>query len=77
MGSYSLRASRLVTRTNGATTRDFAFHLETGLTKNIGLHISGGDKPATLVGFTSKVENALIAFNQALQLDFMLGMAAR
>jgi hypothetical protein len=39
VGSFSLRTSALVMRTDGATKGDFAFHLETGLTKRIGLHI--------------------------------------
>lgn len=39
VGTFSLRSAGLVTRADGATKGDFAFHLETGLTKNIGLHI--------------------------------------
>ncbi len=39
VGSFSLRTSALVMRMDGATKGDFAFHLETGLTKRIGLHI--------------------------------------
>jgi hypothetical protein len=106
VGSYSLRTSGLATRADGATKGDFAVHLETGVTENIGLHIrsdqflqarrselmfqfvawksqdgksgfapiiefeiptrSGGGKPATLVGFTSKFENSRVALNQAL-----------
>lgn len=106
VGSYSVRASGLATRADGTTKGDFAFHLETGLTDSIGLHIrsdqflaarrselmfqfvawksqdgesgfapiiefevptrSGGGKPATLVGFTTKLVNSQVAFNQAL-----------
>ena len=36
---YNLRFAGLATRTDGATKGDFAFHLETGLTKFIGLHV--------------------------------------
>lgn len=106
VGRYSLRTSALATRIDGATKGDVAFHLETGLTPTIGLHLrsdqflqsrrsevmfqfvawksqdgesgfapiiefevptrSGGGKPATLVGFTSKVGGPQFAFNQAL-----------
>ena len=37
VGSFSLRTSVLAMRIDGATKGDFAFHLETGLTKQIGL----------------------------------------
>ena len=109
VGSYSLRAAGLATRADGETEGDFAFHLETGLTETIGLHIrsdqflearrselmfqfiawkskdgesgfapiiefeiptrSGGGELATLVGFTSKLANSQVAFNQALHYD--------
>ena len=39
VGSFSLRTAALATRVDGKTQGDFAFHLETGLTKTIGLHI--------------------------------------
>lgn len=39
VGVFSLRASGLVTRADGKSEGDFAFHFETGLTKTIGLHI--------------------------------------
>lgn len=39
VGSFSLRTSALAMRIDGETKGDFAFHLETGLTKRIGLHI--------------------------------------
>lgn len=39
VGGFSLRTGILATRVNGKTQADFAFHLETGLTKHIGLHI--------------------------------------
>ena len=109
VGSYSLRTSGLATRIDGETKGDFAFHLETGLTENIGLHIrsdqflqsrrsevmfqfaawksqdgksgfapiiefevptrSGGGKPATLVGFTTKLANSQVAFNQSFHYE--------
>ena len=39
VGSFSLRTAALATRVDGTTQGDVAFHLETGLTKTIGLHI--------------------------------------
>ena len=39
VGSYSVRLSGLATRADGKTEGDFAFHLETGLTDRLGLHI--------------------------------------
>lgn len=39
VGTYSGRLSGLATRTDGKTDGDFAFHLETGLTEKLGLHI--------------------------------------
>lgn len=39
VGSYSTRLSGLRTRIDGATKGDFAFHVETGLTESIGLHL--------------------------------------
>lgn len=39
VGNFNLRVLGIGTRAGGQTVRDFAFHLETGLTRNIGLHI--------------------------------------
>ena len=39
VGSYSLRVAALTSRIDGKTQNDFAFHLEMGLTKLIGLHV--------------------------------------
>ena len=40
VGTYSLRTSALLTKPmDGKSKGDFAFHLETGLTKFVGLHI--------------------------------------
>lgn len=39
VGKWNLRAAGLATRADGSTDGDFAFHLETGITKLIGLHI--------------------------------------
>lgn len=109
VGSYSLRTSGLATRIDGETKGDFAFHVETGLTETIGLHVrsdqflqsrrsevmfqfvawksqdgesgfapviefevptrSGGGKPATLVGFTTKLANPRVVFNQSFHYE--------
>jgi len=39
VGVYNLRVLGIVNRVDGATKGDFGFHLETGITKRIGLHI--------------------------------------
>lgn len=39
VGVFNLRTLGLATRTAGETNGDFAFHLETGLTSRIGLHV--------------------------------------
>lgn len=39
VGSYSMRLSGLTTRADGQSEGDFAFHVETGLTDKLGLHI--------------------------------------
>jgi hypothetical protein len=39
VGRVSTRATGLATRADGSSQGDFGFHLETGLTNNLGLHI--------------------------------------
>jgi hypothetical protein len=39
VGVFNLRTLGLATRADGETAADFAFHLETGLTRLIGLHV--------------------------------------
>lgn len=39
VGNFNLRLLGLATRAEGRSDGDFAFHLETGLTKSIGLHV--------------------------------------
>lgn len=38
-GVYSLRVQSLLTNVNNKTVADFGFHLETGLSKFVGMHI--------------------------------------
>lgn len=54
VGIFNLRTLGLATRADGRTEGDFAFHLEAGLTRLIGLHIRNDrflDKPLTEVMF--------------------------
>lgn len=54
VGVFNLRLAGLATRAEGETEGDFAFHLETGLTRAIGLHIRNDrflDVPRTEVMF--------------------------
>jgi hypothetical protein len=54
VGVFSLRVAGLATRVEGRTEGDFAFHLETGLTSFIGLHVRNDrflDKPRSEVMF--------------------------
>lgn len=110
VGGFSLRTGILATRVDGKTQTDVAFHLETGLTDHIGLHIrndrvlnttrteamfqfvafrnksgTSGFAPiiefefptrsgephrvSALVGETSKISNARVAFNQVVHYD--------
>lgn len=39
VGVWNLRTAALATRRDGGTEGDFAFHLETGLTRTVGLHV--------------------------------------
>ena len=54
LGTLNLRLAGLVIRDKGKTDEDFAFHLETGLTKFVGLHIRNDrflDEPRTELTF--------------------------
>lgn len=62
VGVFNLRTLGLATRADGETKADFAFHLETGLTRSIGLHVRNDqsrENPRTeamlqFAAFTSK-----------------------
>jgi hypothetical protein len=60
VGNFNLRVLGLATRTEGRTEGDFAFHLETGITPSIGLHIRNdrflnNDKTEAMFQFTAWV----------------------
>lgn len=68
-GVWNLRSAALVTRENGETEGDFAFHLETGLTERIGLHVRNDrflDVPRT---------EAMFQFAALMSEDGMSGFA--
>jgi hypothetical protein len=69
VGVFNLRTLGLATRAEGQTEGDFAFHLETGLTRLIGLHIRNDqfrENPAT---------EAMFQFAALVSKDGMRGFA--
>ena len=69
VGVFNLRTLGLATRAEGGTEADFAFHLETGLTRLIGLHIRNDrflDMPLT---------EAMFQFAAFVSKDGMSGFA--
>lgn len=69
VGVFNLRTLGLATRADGQTRPDFAFHLETGLTRSIGLHIRNDqsrDNPRTEV---------MVQFAAFVSKDGMLGFS--
>ena len=69
VGVFNLRTLALATRAEGQTDGDFAFHLETGLTPRIGLHIRNDrflDSPRT---------EAMFQFAAFVSKDGMRGIA--
>ena len=69
VGVFNLRTLGLATRADGGTDGDFAFHLETGLTRLIGLHIRNDrflDSPRT---------EAMFQFAAFVSKDGMRGIA--
>ena len=54
VGSYALRLSGVATNNGGSTKGDLGFHLETGLSQTIGLHLRNDrvlDNPHTEITF--------------------------
>lgn len=69
VGNFNLRTLGLATRAEGKTDGDFAFHLETGLTRLIGLHLRNDrflDSPRT---------EAMFQFAAFVSKDGMRGFA--
>lgn len=69
VGNFNLRLLGLASRAGGTTDGDFAFHLETGLTRNIGLHVRN-DR----VGTNDKTE-AMFQYTALVSKDGMSGFA--
>lgn len=62
VGNFNLRLLGLAARADGQSTGDFALHLETGITKNIGLHIRNdrartNDKTEAMFQYTALISN--------------------
>ena len=76
VGNFNLRVLGIATRADGKTDGDFAFHLETGLTKNIGLHIRndrflGNDKTEAMFQYTAFVsKDGMSGFAPIIEFEF-------
>jgi len=76
VGVFSLRVLGIATRTEGKSDGDFAFHLETGLTKNIGLHIRNdrfrtNEKTEAMFQYTALVsEDGMSGFAPIIEFEF-------
>lgn len=76
VGNFNLRLLGIATRTDGQTDGDFAFHLETGLTPRIGLHIRNdsflnNDKTEAMFQFAAFVsKNGMNGFAPLIELEF-------
>ncbi len=76
VGTFALRTSAEVLRIDGQTKGDFGFHLETGLTKRIGLHIRNdrflnSDRTEVMFQFTAvKSKNGKNGFAPILEFEF-------
>lgn len=69
VGNFNLRVLGLATRADAKTGGDFAFHLETGLTRTIGLHIRN-DRFRT-----SEKTEAMFQYTALISKDGMSGFA--
>jgi hypothetical protein len=75
VGVFSLRAAGLATRAEGEVEGDFAFHLETGLTKFVGIHVRNDrflNKPRTEVMFqfaAVRGKNGMSGFSPLIEFE--------
>lgn len=82
VGVWNLRSAALATRSNGRTEADFAFHLETGLTERIGLHVRNDrfiDVPRTEAMFQFAAitsENGMSGFAPIIEFEIPTRSAA-
>lgn len=79
VGVFNLRTLGLATRADGKTQADFAFHLETGLTRRIGLHIRNDqfrENPGTeaMLQFTAfESKDGMSGFAPVIEFEFPTG----
>jgi hypothetical protein len=76
VGNFNIRTLGLATRADGRTEGDFAFHLETGLTPSIGLHVRNdrflnNDKTEAMFQFAAWVsKNGKNGFAPIIEFEF-------
>lgn len=76
VGNFNLRVLGLATRADGSTDGDFAFHLETGLTPNLGLHIRNdrirtNEKTEAMFQYTALIsKDGLSGFAPLIEFEF-------
>ena len=76
MGNFNLRVLGVATRADGGTEGDFAFHLETGLTPTIGLHVRNdrflnNDKTEAMFQFAAYVsKDGMSGFAPIIEFEF-------
>lgn len=76
VGKFNLRLLSLATRADGRSQGDFAFHLETGLTQKIGLHIRNdrfqrNDKSEAMFQYAAFVsKDGMSGFAPILEFEF-------
>jgi hypothetical protein len=76
VGNFNLRVLGVATRADGRNEGDFAFHLETGLTPTIGLHIRNdrflnNDKTEAMFQFTAYVsKDGMSGFAPIIEFEF-------
>jgi len=76
VGNFNLRVLGIATRAGGKTDGDFAFHLETGLTKNIGFHLRNdrflnNDKTEAMFQYTAFIsKDGMSGFAPIIEFEF-------
>lgn len=76
VGNFNLRLLGIATRAAGKTEGDFAFHLETGLTPTIGLHIRNdrllnNDKTEAMFQYTALIsKDGMSGFAPIIEFEF-------
>ena len=76
LGNFNLRVLGLASRADGKSDGDFAFHLETGLTRTIGLHIRNdrfrtNDKTEAMLQYTALIsKDGMSGFAPIIEFEF-------